>query len=743
MSSSRCSPIDTESRPISPLALLLHQSGSSGYGSQQHFSHENLSQDTSHCTHQCSPFNWKVGVKSISIGYGHTLLLTHSGEVYGWGDNEEGQVLYDGPSNVLSPIKLPLTDIVSISAGYCHSLALSSVGKLFGWGFNEDNQLNISEKTLLPLSIIDIPFQTKEISADCGCSFALTPEGQVVQWGCGESFDLLEDVSSIVFISAYLDSIVAVDLDGNFCFLTNDDDVTTTEEEEGTDDDGSDCFECVSFAQIPVGKYVLPTKPSMNSFLFVENFLFIIDFNGEVLKFNKGDDDVPFNNKPTKVPGLNNIVSISGYDGIYAAIDNNGKVYLWGWLSRLSDVYEDSEEPRCIEAFNNIEGISVGYNFLFAYNKNTVWAWGRNDKGQLGTGDLIDRPQPVKVFGSEILGSFHYPNQPLDRMFSGLIKLVYWEYLFHLQKLFGNHPYTKARFHSKCGVSKIVAEYTKEFLQFTKGGFNQSSCVNPIKHGLFLKDPQDLTLAENICDLQLRFSSYYKGSKVINSRIKKLYVYYDLVDHDPQLLSFFPSVEVVELGGKPNFGRQLVNLAQFSNLKCLNLDYIFNVQQLPTSLVKLELQDRGIQVTDLSYLVSLKELLVFSHVSRNVVTGVISLPQSIVRFEVWFNNVEDVEISLLNLKELIIHEAIPTNITEQNFPALKFIQLIKPDEDSLSDSPLSPTKLMDQGLIKSVKFIKNEYLVELSCFPWWVQYSARRYLVDIFRDCLDVNFSFI
>ncbi|KAL0214217.1 hypothetical protein P9112_006401 [Eukaryota sp. TZLM1-RC] len=152
-----------------------------------------------------------------------------------------------------------------------------------------------------------------------------------------------------------------------------------------------------------------------------------------------------------------------------------------------------------IEAFTNIEGISVGYNFLFAYNKNTVWAWGRNYRGQLGTGDLIDRPQPVKVFGSEILGSFDYPIQPLDSMFSGLIKLIYFEYLQYLKKLFGNHPYTKARFFTKCIISKKVAKFAKQVIN----GFE------------FLKDPQDLNLNENIYDLQLQLLTDYKGPKVI------------------------------------------------------------------------------------------------------------------------------------------------------------------------------------------------------------------------------------
>ncbi|KAL0214239.1 hypothetical protein P9112_006423 [Eukaryota sp. TZLM1-RC] len=181
-------------------------------------------------------------------------------------------------------------------------------------------------------------------------------------------------------------------------------------------------------------------------FSLIRNRLYVVDITGDVWEFDKYNCDDPFNKKPTKVPGLSNIVFISGYNDICAAIENNCKVFVWGDLSRISDFCKNTTEPLTIEAFTNVEGISVGRNFLFAYNKNTVWAWGKNDEGQLGTGDLIDRPQPVKLFGSEILGSFNSLIQPLDRMFIGLSKLIYFEYLQYLKHLFGNHPYTKARF---------------------------------------------------------------------------------------------------------------------------------------------------------------------------------------------------------------------------------------------------------------------------------------------------------
>ncbi|KAL0207012.1 hypothetical protein P9112_012723 [Eukaryota sp. TZLM1-RC] len=661
----------------------------------------NLSADSSiHITaHRSDTID---GAEFISCNSRHTLLLTLSGEVYGWGDNDYDQVLYQGPETIQSPIKLPLTNVASISTGVTHSFALSSEGKLFGWGWNGSNLISMSSSHSLPITPINIPYNIKEVYGGDDDSFALTQEGKAVVWGSGKSFELIEELTNIIYLYAYCDSFVAINSSGDCFYLLRN-----------------------SLASNPIIPCLNPANLFINSVALVADFLFVIDANGVVWKCDKGDDDVTFNNKPTKVPRLNNIVSVSGSEGIYAAIDIDGKVFVWGDLSRISDVAEDGEEPRCIEALTDIEGISVGFDYLYAYNKSSVWAWGKNDQGQLGTGDLIDRHEPVKVFGSEILGSFHLPKQPLDRMFSGLIKLVYWEYLNYLKELFGNHPYVKARFYTKCAISKRVAQFAQEVYY-----------AFPIQNKIFLKDPQDLDLNDTICDLQLQFSTVYNGPKVINTRIKKLDVYYDEVDYDPQLLSFFPNIEVVKLGGSSRSEELLsLNLTHLSNLKCLELAFPFDIEQLPTSLVKLALMDYEIDVADLSYLTSLQDLNVCIGISESILKGETPLPQSIVNLDLGLelNYLVNIQIQLPNLKELVIHGKVPTNITEQNFPSLKFIQLFNSFEYSLSDSPLSPTRLISQGLIQSVKLIKNEYLVELSCFPWWIQYSAERYLMEIFR----------
>ncbi|KAL0207996.1 hypothetical protein P9112_010583 [Eukaryota sp. TZLM1-RC] len=591
-------------------------------------------------------------------------------------------------------------------------------------------KINMSRKKLLPISLIDIPYNIKELYCGGCCSFALTKEDGVVKWGHGKSFEFIKELSNIVALAPHYDvgavvdgdSFLATEETGDiFLFHITYDLRSPFKDLEyytiGIDDEYPNHLS--STTKLSVTQHLDPRKSVQGSFFFEKdkdkNQLFVIDFKGFVWKCEiEIDQNELINTNPTKVFGLSRIATICGYRGVYSAIDNNGKVFVWGQLNAISESYEFLYHPICIETFTNIEAISLGNNFIFAYNKNTVWAWGRNDKSQLGTGVLIDRPHFMKVFGSEILGRFLYPKQPLDRMFSGLIKLVYWEYLNYLDELFGNHPYVKARFYTKCGISKRVVQFAQEV-------FND----HPIQNKMCIQDPENLELDENICELQLRLSNTYIGPNVIYNRIKKLDIYYENIADESRLFFLFPSVEVVQLRGIVYSDRNPRNLTHLSNLKCLELHCEFCIGQLPTSLVKLVLKHKDIGVADLSYFTSLKELVVMPRtLSERILKGRVSLPYSIIKLEIDVGPV-DIQIQLPNLKELIIHSHLPTNITEQNFPSLKFIQLISPDMDILSKSYLSPSLLINQGLIESVKQNQKTCIVELSCFPWWIQYPVK------------------
>jgi len=89
----------------------------------------------------------KEFIKTLACGEGHTLLLTVSGKLFGWGENQFGQV-GDGSTVLKSePTAVSLSallgrEILSVHThGSLHNLLVTVDGQLFGWGRNNLGQL--------------------------------------------------------------------------------------------------------------------------------------------------------------------------------------------------------------------------------------------------------------------------------------------------------------------------------------------------------------------------------------------------------------------------------------------------------------------------------------------------------------------------------------------------------------------------------------------------------------------------
>ncbi|MGH7456111.1 MAG: choice-of-anchor D domain-containing protein, partial [bacterium] len=94
-------------------------------------------------------------VKAIAAGGDHSLALTNSNEVWGWGSDKFaessgvggglGAVAPDG-----TPVLFPQTmqgitgKVIAIAAGVNHSLALTDDGRVWAWGHNDQGQLGDS-----------------------------------------------------------------------------------------------------------------------------------------------------------------------------------------------------------------------------------------------------------------------------------------------------------------------------------------------------------------------------------------------------------------------------------------------------------------------------------------------------------------------------------------------------------------------------------------------------------------------
>lgn len=109
-------------------------------------------------------------VKTASCGKGHTLLLTSHHRVFVSGLNDAGQLGLGHQESKEAFEELQFLElfhdeiITDIAAGLNHSTALTSLGRVFGWGTNKLTQLSIpttTQKVLIP-QIIELPLNQDE-----------------------------------------------------------------------------------------------------------------------------------------------------------------------------------------------------------------------------------------------------------------------------------------------------------------------------------------------------------------------------------------------------------------------------------------------------------------------------------------------------------------------------------------------------------------------------------------------------
>ena len=109
---------------------------------------------------------------------------------------------------------------------------------------------------------------------------------------------------------------------------------------------------------------------------------------------------------PVQIGTDNNWSSLASQNYSVAAIKTDGTLWTWGenrygQLAHPSPVGEISaniSSPTQVGAGTNWLRVAFGYTCLLATKRDgTLWSCGRNQNGQLGTNDTVDRSSPVQI----------------------------------------------------------------------------------------------------------------------------------------------------------------------------------------------------------------------------------------------------------------------------------------------------------------------------------------------------------
>ncbi len=361
------------------------------------------------------------GAVAITAGNQHTCALVATGAVRCWGFNATGQ-LGDGTTvpRTVPVIVADLARAVAITAGASHTCALRADGTARCWGSNLSGQLgdNSASQRLLPVAVAGLQ-NAVAVSAGLQHTCALTADGRGHCWGnngAGQMGDGTTGGERHIpgVVSSSLINGVAISAGSQHtCALLA--------------DGSAKCWGSDSFGQLGDGTFVIdgigesPTPVLAGTGTFTardmaagRNHTCAVRANGTVACWGAnesgqiGDGTIGGTRlAPVNVPNLANVVSIAAGEAHTCAVLASGTARCWGQnaTGQLGNgTVTNSPTPTAVSGLGRVAAIAAGGTLGSSHTcallaDGSVFCWGANGSGQLGTGNTTGGSVPVQVSG--------------------------------------------------------------------------------------------------------------------------------------------------------------------------------------------------------------------------------------------------------------------------------------------------------------------------------------------------------
>lgn len=300
---------------------------------------------------------------------------------FSWGQNDRGQLGDLSTTNHGLPAPVNVSGalagkkVVDIAGGEVHSMALTSDGRVYAWGYNLFGQVGDNSTTdrTAPAAVntsgVLAGKTVKAIAAGVHQCMVLTTDGGLFSWGINDGGVLGDGTTSPRHVP------VAVNMTGALAGKT----VTAITQGE------IHCMALTSDGQVY----------AWGSNLYGQL--------GDSTNSNRGTS-VAVNT--AGVLAGKTVVAIGTGRFHSLAVTSEGKVYAWG-LNNEGQLGDGTTTDRNVPVAVNMTGalagrtvteVDGGYSQTLALTSDgKLFAWGLNDRGQLGDSTNTDRLQPVAV----------------------------------------------------------------------------------------------------------------------------------------------------------------------------------------------------------------------------------------------------------------------------------------------------------------------------------------------------------
>ena len=318
-------------------------------------------------------------VKAIAAGEGYSVAIKSDGSLWAWGRNKGGQILLGkNAENTATPARFgTASDWVSVACRSASSFALKTDGSLWGWGGSafmgflppEHGQANGPTRFGDAHDWAAIACGGTADSGETFC-LALKKDGSLWAWGSN--------------------------LSGGGIGL-GDDKSTGTPTRIGAAND---------WAAVACGEnFSLALKKDGSLWAWGDNSAGQLGLGDTSVPAGEGQqtDVVP---TPTRVGSAHDWAAIACGDDFSLALKIDGSLWAWGagYVGDTSAAPGGGEQsgitsnPTRVGSASDWTAIACGAQYGLAVKSDgSLWAWGRNDFGQLGLGDTTDRAAPTRV----------------------------------------------------------------------------------------------------------------------------------------------------------------------------------------------------------------------------------------------------------------------------------------------------------------------------------------------------------
>ena len=368
--------------------------------------------------------NWK----QVAGGNHFVGAIKTDGTLWVWGRNQFGQLGTNDTTNRSTPVTTFAGGTnwkqIGLGASATHISAIKTDGTLWTWGYGTSGQLgdNTVTNKSTPVTTFAGGTNWKQTNAGSGFTGAIKTDGTLWTWGNSISLGRFTEGTRLTPITTFAGG-------------TNWADTATTEPEDlytlsagstntaaiktdgtlwiwGAGTSGQLGDNTVTTKSIPVTTFAGGTNwKQLSSGLTGLTHTAAIKTDGTLWTWGQGsqgqlgDNTVTTKSTPvTTFAGGTNWKQVSSGNAHTAAIKTDGTLWTWGYGfdGELGDNTVRNNKSTPVTTFaggTNWKQVSSGsYHCAAIKTDGTLWTWGWNSRGQLGTNDTTNRSTPVTTF---------------------------------------------------------------------------------------------------------------------------------------------------------------------------------------------------------------------------------------------------------------------------------------------------------------------------------------------------------